>query len=106
MEIISLEFMDTKSENKMKKKILILIFGIILIGIVGFIGTVSLGIVEMDFTEKVLIISTEKICEVELLSNVFESKCTEYTPKKINVDESIISITKNPKTGVIRVQSK
>ena len=90
----------------MKKIILILIFGIILIGIVGFIGTVSLGIVEMDFTEKVLIISTEKICEVELLSNMLESKCSEKTPEEININESLLRITKDPKTGVIKVQSK
>ncbi len=89
-----------------KKLILILIFGIILMGIVGFIGTVSLGIVEVDFKEKVLVISTEKICEMELLSNILESKCNKDTPEEININESLLRITKDPKTGVIKVQSK
>ncbi len=89
-----------------KKLILILIFGIILMGIVGFIGTVSLGIVEVDFKEKVLVISTEKICERELLSNVLESKCNKETPEEISINGSLLTITKNPTTGVIKVQSK
>lgn len=87
----------------MKKLILFLIIGIFLLGI---LGAVSLGIIEVDFTEKVLTISTEKICDAELLSNVLEKKCNKDTPKEINVSQSILSITKNPKTGVIKVQSR
>ncbi len=87
----------------MGKILLILVIGVFLIGI---IGAFSLSIVEVDFTEKVLTISTEKICEVELISNVFESKCNKDTPKEIDISESSIIITKNPKTGVIKVQSK
>lgn len=87
----------------MGKIILILILGLFLIGIVG---AVSLGIIEVDFTEKVLTISTAKICEVELLSNVLEKQCTKDTPKEIDISETNIMITKNPKTGVIKVQSK
>ncbi len=85
------------------KIILILILGVFLLGI---IGAVSFGIIEVNFTEKVLTISTEKICEVELLSNVFESKCSKDTPKEIDISESNIVITKNPKIGVIKVQAK
>lgn len=87
----------------MKIIILILILGIFFVGI---IGAVSLGIVEVDFTEKVLTISTQKICDAELLSNIFEKKCDKYTPKEIDISESNILITKNPKTGAIKVQSK
>ncbi|KKK78256.1 hypothetical protein LCGC14_2845410, partial [marine sediment metagenome] len=74
--------------------------------LLGIIGAISLGIIEVDFTEKVLTISTEKICDAELLSNVLEKKCNKDTPKEINVSQSILSITKNPKTGVIKVQSR
>ncbi len=87
----------------MKIILLILILGIFLLGI---LGAVSLGIIEVDFTEKVLTISTEKICDAELLSNILEKKCNKDTPKEIDVSQSILSITKNPKTGVIKVQSK
>ena len=85
----------------MKKKIIIgLIVGILLLGI---IGAVAFEIIDKDFTEKVLTISTEKLCEVEMLGNVFNKKCNKDTQKKINIDENIISITKDTKTGVIRI---
>ena len=70
------------------------------------VGAVSLGIIDTDFTEKVLTISTAKICEVELLSNVFEKQCDKNTPTEINVDSDMISITKNPKTGVIKIKNE
>ncbi len=88
-----------------KKLILSIIFVIVLIGIIGA-GVVSLEIVKFDFTEKILTISTEKICDIELLSNVFEKKCDKDTPNEIIVNENIISITKNPKTDVIMIQNK
>ncbi len=87
----------------MKIKLTILIIGIFLLGIIGAVG---LGIIEADFTEKVLTISTEKICEAEILSNFLTKKCSEYTPKEIDISQSNILITKDPKTGVIKVQSK
>lgn len=86
----------------MKKILLFLILGIFLLGI---ITAVSFSLSNKDFTEKVLTISTEKICEAELLSNVFTKVCNKNTPKEIIVDENIISITKDPKTGVIRVSA-
>lgn len=85
----------------MKKIILFLILGSFLLGIIGAVG---LGIIEVDFTEKVLTISTEKICEAELLSSIINKNCDKYTPAKIDVDENIISITKNPKTEVMKVK--
>ena len=85
----------------MKKIILFLVLGIFLLGI---ITAVSFSIIDVNFTEKVLTISTEKICEVELLSNVLNKRCNKNTPKEIDVNEDIISITKNPKTGVIKVK--
>ena len=87
----------------MKKTLLFLVLGIFLLGIIGAVG---LGIIEVDFTEKVLTISTEKICEVELLSNVLNKRCNKNTPKEIDISDSDISITKNPKTGVIKVQGR
>ena len=86
----------------MKIIIIILILGIFLLGI---ITAVSFSIIDVNFTEKVLTINTEKICEAELLSNVFTKVCNKNTPKEIIVDENIISITKDPKTGVIRVSA-
>ena len=85
----------------MKKIMLFLVLGIFLLGITA---AVSFGIIKGDFTEKVLTISTEKICEVELLSNVLTKRCNKNTPKEIDVDENIISITKDPKTGVIKIK--
>ncbi len=87
----------------MKIIILILILGVFLLGIIGAVG---LGIIEVDFTEKVLTISTAKICEAELLSSIIKKNCNKDTPEEIDISESGISITKNPKTGVIKVQSK
>ena len=83
----------------MGKILLFLVLGVFLLGIMT---AVSLS--NKDFTEKVLTISTEKICEVELLSNVLSKRCNKNTPKEISVDEDIISITKNLKTGVIRIK--
>ncbi len=88
-----------------KKMILSIIIVIVLIGIIGA-GVVSLEIVKFDFTEKILTISTEKICGVELLSTVLERKCSKDTQKEIIVNENMISITKNPKTDVIMIQNK
>ena len=85
----------------MKIIIIILILGIFLLGI---ITAVSFSIIDVNFTEKVLTISTEKICQVELLSNILNKRCSKNTPKEIDVDENIISITKDPKTGVIRIK--
>lgn len=87
----------------MKIIMTILILGILLL---AFVGAISLGIIEVDFTEKVLTISTEKICEVEMLSNILDKKCDKNTPEELDIDNSVITITRNPKTGVIKVQSK
>lgn len=87
----------------MKIIMTILILGILLL---AFVGAISLGIIEVDFTEKVLTISTEKICEVEMLSNVLDKRCNKDTPEELDIDNSVISITKNPKTGVIKVQGR
>ena len=85
------------------KIIIILIIGIFLLGIIGAVG---LGIIEVDFTEKVLTISTAKICEAELLSSIIKKNCNKDTPEEIDIIQSNILITKNPKTGDIKVQSK
>ncbi len=85
----------------MKKIILFLVLGIFLLGI---ITAVSFGIIKGDFTEKVLTIDTGKLCEMELTKNVLSKQCTKDTPKEIDISESSISITKNPKTGVIKIE--
>ncbi len=87
----------------MKIIITIIILGILLL---VFVGAVSLGIIKTDFTKEVLKIDTIKICEAELLSNIFNKKCDKNTPSEINISSSMISIIKNPKTGAIKVQSK
>ncbi len=85
----------------MKKILLTIILGIFLLGI---ITAISISLTDKDFTEKVLTISTEKICEAELLSNVLTKVCNKDTPKEIDISDSNIQITKNPKTGVIKVE--
>lgn len=87
----------------MKIIILILVLGIFLLGIIGAVG---LGIIEVNFTEKVLTISTVEICEAELLSSIIKKNCDKDTPEEIDISQSGILITKNPKTGAIKVQSK
>ncbi len=85
----------------MKKILIISMITILLLGVIGAVTIFTL--LDKDFTEKVLTISTEKLCEVEMLGNVFNKKCNKDTQKKINIDENIISITKDTKTGVIRI---
>jgi len=84
---------------KMKILLLLLILGTLLI---GFVAAIGFGIVDVNFKERVLTISTQKICQAELLSNV--QICNPRTPSSIDVDKNIISITKNSE-GVIRVKN-
>ena len=88
---------------KMKIILTIIILGILLL---AFVGAVSLRIIETDFTKKVLTISTAKICEVELLKNIFEKRCDENTKTEININQDILSITKDPKTKVVRIRNE
>ena len=89
----------------MKKIIIILILGITLIGIVGFISAVSLGIIEVDFTDKVLTISTKGVCDAE--NSLSATKlCDKDTSKTIDVSDSKLSILRDSKTGVIRVKNE
>ena len=98
-----LEFLLGVSSTKyLKMKILlILIVGILIIGVATALIT---NIVNVDFNEKVLAIDTTRICQITILSNVI-SKCTKDTLKTINVDQNVLSITKNNKTGIIRVRN-
>ncbi len=70
----------------------------------AFVGAVSLGIIETDFTKDVLNISTAKICEAELLSAT--KMCNKDTPTEINMNQEILSITENPKTKVGRIRNE
>lgn len=87
----------------MKILILILILGILFL---AFVGATSLGIIDEDFTKKVLNISTAKICEMELLNNVLNKKCNKDTPTEININPDSLSILENTKTGVVRIKNE
>ena len=80
---------------------------IIILGILSlaFVGAISLGIIDEDFTENVLTISTSKICNVRTLSNVL-TICDKTTPTEININQDILSITKNPKTNEVRIRNE
>ena len=88
----------------MIKKTLILL-GIVLL--VGIIGAVAFSIRNEDFTEEVKKISIDKLCKAEKIKlEDYKTKvCKDKDKDKfdIGIDQSIISIMKNPDTGVIRV---
>ncbi len=83
----------------MKIIITIIVLGILLL---AFVGAVSLGIIETDFTEKVLKIDSIKLCETEILKNVFEKKCDKDTLTEKDINQKIISVTRDPKTKAMR----
>ncbi len=87
----------------MKIILTIIILGIFLL---AFVGAVSLGVIETDFTEKVLKIDSTKLCEIELLKNVFEKRCDENTKTEININQDILSVTRDPKTKVVRIKNE
>ncbi len=87
----------------MKIIITIIILAVLLL---AFVGAVSLGIIDKDFTEDVLTISTTKLCQMETLSNILEKRCNKDTPTEININQEIISVTKNPKTKVVRIRNE
>ncbi len=77
------------------KKILIIILGICLLGIITAVPNMT----DDDFTEDVTEINTEKLCEAE---NGDMKKCKETTP--ISIDTSgIIQIVRNPQTGLMKI---
>ncbi|KKM27892.1 hypothetical protein LCGC14_1570100 [marine sediment metagenome] len=91
----------------MKIIIVLLALGIVLgVLLLAFVGAISLGIIDENFTENVLTISTAKICEVELLNNVLEKICGEKTPEEITVNQDVISIKEDPETGVMKVRNE
>ncbi len=85
-----------------------IILTIIILGVLclAFVGAVSLGIIETDFTEKVLKNSTAKMCEVELLNNLLDKKCDKNTPSEIDTKQDVLSITRDPKTNIVRVRNE
>lgn len=97
----------------MSKKIYVyMILGILFIGIAG---SLAYSITEKDFTEEIEKISIDGICEKEktILGNYKSEICMEKEKAKLKgkrleefdiiIDQNIISITKNPKTEVIRI---
>jgi len=87
----------------MKIIITIIILGILCL---AFVGAISIGIIENDFTEEVLKIDSTKICEFELLSNIFEKRCDKNTLTEKPINQEILSVTKDPKTKVVRIRNE
>jgi len=81
----------------MNKKLLIIFIVVFLIA-----GATAISFKDFKTGNKVLKISTKKICEAEILKSVSKKFCHKNTPKEIDVNNKV-AIIKDKKSNVIMI---
>jgi len=87
----------------MKKILIIIIVGILLLGIGA--ATIHFGLDPKDFTEKVIKISSEKLCDKLPEDKKEKLKKCKNKDYDVDIDDTIIEITQN-ENGVYKISSK